>query len=318
MWHKCELHCHTMHSDGSMSVDMLADRALRRGYSAIALTDHNTLSATESFVATVAKAGITPVRGIEWTTFYGHITVLGTTDIDWREVSIGTFDECVRRAAEQGAAVNIAHPDRWGYPVGAGCHFDYAPDSWDNIAGMEVYWGLNPHASKHCARSLKRWRGLIGRGERIAALYSYDWHTPDDNATGYAATYLAIEGEIDEASCIAAVIAGRTLISLIGGADIAFITDGKEYIMGDEAPKGAVGKVKLKLIDCEAGAAEGYTLYVTDFVTGERVSSEIRCGVAEAEYVANNAFGISVAGGADGCLGEVLISSPIYVKGGKV
>ncbi|MDE6550241.1 MAG: CehA/McbA family metallohydrolase [Clostridia bacterium] len=315
-WYKCELHCHTVHSDGSMSADTLVDRAARRGYTAIALTDHNTVSGLDSFVAAASKAGIVPIRGIEWTTFYGHITVLGVNDVNWREVSVAAFDDCVQRAAEQGAAVNIAHPDRWGFPVGAGCHFEYAVGNWSNVAGMEVYWGLRPHVSEHCARALARWRGLICGGEKISALYGYDWHKIDDDVSVYGATYLGIDGAPSEASCIAAVREGRTFVSLIGNADIRFISGGVEYAIGDSVPVGAEGIVKIKLDGRNIG--DNLTLNVFDFASGDTISCDIVGNKAEIGYIASNTFGITVSGSADGCAGDVIISSPIYVEGGKV
>ena len=41
----CELHCHTLHSDGDFSVKELQEAAKENHLSLIALTDHNTMSA---------------------------------------------------------------------------------------------------------------------------------------------------------------------------------------------------------------------------------------------------------------------------------
>jgi len=43
-WFACELHTHTLHSDGSQTLGELAAGAANLGFDAIALTDHNTMS----------------------------------------------------------------------------------------------------------------------------------------------------------------------------------------------------------------------------------------------------------------------------------
>lgn len=40
----CELHCHTVHSDGDFQVRELLEKAKQSDLSLIALTDHNTFS----------------------------------------------------------------------------------------------------------------------------------------------------------------------------------------------------------------------------------------------------------------------------------
>lgn len=43
-WFPCEMHCHTLHSDGKFTVESLMQTAKEYGLSGIALTDHNTVS----------------------------------------------------------------------------------------------------------------------------------------------------------------------------------------------------------------------------------------------------------------------------------
>ena len=45
-----ELHCHTVHSDGSFTPEELVKAAKARGLSGIALTDHNTASGAQEGV----------------------------------------------------------------------------------------------------------------------------------------------------------------------------------------------------------------------------------------------------------------------------
>ncbi len=86
-WYPVELHTHTCHSDGDFTVKELVRTAKRRT-GRLALTDHNTASGVEEFCREAKKQGILPIRGLEWTTYHGHMTVLeedGYTD--WRGAS---------------------------------------------------------------------------------------------------------------------------------------------------------------------------------------------------------------------------------------
>ena len=83
-----ELHCHTCHSDGSFTPEELILAAKQRGLSGIALTDHNTAAGVKEAVEYGKKYGVLVIPGIEWTTFYGHITVLGGhSGINWTTVT---------------------------------------------------------------------------------------------------------------------------------------------------------------------------------------------------------------------------------------
>ena len=80
-WYPVELHTHTCHSDGTFTVEELVQAAKMNGYRALALTDHNTASGTPELIEVAREQGILPVRGLEWTTYYGHMVVLGRTAI---------------------------------------------------------------------------------------------------------------------------------------------------------------------------------------------------------------------------------------------
>ena len=69
----CELHCHTIHSDGDFTPKSLQQAAKENELSLIALTDHNTFSGAKEL-----NGDIIPfIKGIEWTTYFGHMLVLG-------------------------------------------------------------------------------------------------------------------------------------------------------------------------------------------------------------------------------------------------
>lgn len=70
-----DLHLHTYYSDGSDSPARVVERALEAGFSAIAITDHDTVAGVEEGEAAARAAGIEFIRGTEVSTFYGHSEV---------------------------------------------------------------------------------------------------------------------------------------------------------------------------------------------------------------------------------------------------
>ncbi len=63
-----DLHLHSTHSDGTLTPAELVSEAKRLGLSAVALTDHNTVSGLPDFMAEAERAGITAVAGTELST----------------------------------------------------------------------------------------------------------------------------------------------------------------------------------------------------------------------------------------------------------
>ena len=66
----CDLHNHSVHSDGSFTPSELVKYAVEKGISALALTDHNTADGYDEFVKSAKENGIDFVCGCELTTDY--------------------------------------------------------------------------------------------------------------------------------------------------------------------------------------------------------------------------------------------------------
>lgn len=66
----CDLHAHSVFSDGTFTPAELIDEAIARGLSALALTDHNTISGLNDFTAAAEGKPIDIVPGVEFTTDY--------------------------------------------------------------------------------------------------------------------------------------------------------------------------------------------------------------------------------------------------------
>jgi hypothetical protein len=106
-WLAGDLHTHTVHSDGILTVAELACLARERGLDYLALTDHNTISQNVELAPVAAHAGVLLVPGFELTTDRGHANCLGSSRwIDFRRGA----DDWLGDAEAEGALLSINHP----------------------------------------------------------------------------------------------------------------------------------------------------------------------------------------------------------------
>ena len=141
-WICLETHTHTVHSDAKFTVNELLTAAHRAQLDAIILTDHNTDTGTDEISPSQTDPRVVP--GIEWTTFYGHVVVIGAEKfIEWRDLTIDNLDPHLREAHQAGAIVQMAHPFQPGEPFCCGCHWDFKIPDWNQIDSIEV-WSCIP------------------------------------------------------------------------------------------------------------------------------------------------------------------------------
>jgi len=106
-WLAGDLHAHTFHSDGVMSVAELAAHAVKRGLDFVAVTDHNTVSHHALLGPASSRYGVTLLPGQEVTTELGHAGVLGDTGwVDFREPA----SSWLSAAEAAGGLMSVNHP----------------------------------------------------------------------------------------------------------------------------------------------------------------------------------------------------------------
>ena len=106
-WLPGDLHTHTVHSDGALTVSELAALAAGRGLEFLAVTDHNTVSHHAELAAASRRYGITLLPGQEVTTDGGHAGAFGDVGwIDFREEPDAWLD--ATEAA--GGLLSVNHP----------------------------------------------------------------------------------------------------------------------------------------------------------------------------------------------------------------
>lgn len=236
-----EMHCHTKHSDGRFTVPELMHDAAAYGYRGIALTDHNAVSGAADVTPELERQYVTVIRGIEWTTFYGHLLVLGCRNfVDWRFVTPDTIDGALADIRKAGGVAGIAHPFEMGEPLLCGCHWEFHVTRWDLLDYIEIWSEDSP--LKHTKNILvKPWYdGLLNKGYHLAVSAGRDWHGPDraGHIPLLSATYLGMEGELTEQSAIAAVRSGRTYVTLGPTVALTCAGGGKTCSIGGTLPPG--------------------------------------------------------------------------------
>lgn len=231
-WYPCELHCHTLHSDGSFSVEELLSAAKSRMLSGICLTDHNTTSGWEE---TDKETELAVLKGIEYTTYHGHMLSLGTDKIiDFFHIS--NIDSTIKEVRESGGLIGIAHPNQLGTPICTGGHWDYKITKWEHVNYIEVFSEGCPYLNTANKKARAMWHSLLDKGYRIAPSMGRDWHRTEGDINLAACTYLCCDGEkLTAEKMKKAVAEGRTLITT--GPLFTFVVD-EGLTSGDEIKEG--------------------------------------------------------------------------------
>lgn len=230
----CELHCHTLHSDGGFEVSELQKMAKKDGLSLIALTDHNTMSGH----AELNDEIIPTIRGIEWTTYFGHMLVLGAKSfVDWRNAVPDNIDEKIAQVKNQGGLVGIAHPFQLGSPMCTGGRWEFNVKDFDNVDYVEIWHQSFSEGNYENDRATAFWTSLLDKGHRIAASYGRDWHRPEKGGH-FGCTFLDIDGELTPENAMEAIKNGRTVVSAKAEFHFEVKSGGNVYRIGDEVPEG--------------------------------------------------------------------------------
>ncbi|SFQ59757.1 hypothetical protein SAMN05421810_110122 [Amycolatopsis arida] len=117
-WLAGDLHAHTVHSDGTLTVDQLAHRAAAAGLDFLAVTDHNTVSHHAELAGAGRRQGVLLLPGQEVTNDLGHANVFGAVGwVDFRRPAA----DWVAAAGAGGGLLSVNHPlaadCAWRHPV---------------------------------------------------------------------------------------------------------------------------------------------------------------------------------------------------------
>lgn len=236
-WKACELHTHTIHSDGSFTVPALAERAKRLGLEAVALTDHNAVSGYRDCGDEDAYF----IRGLELTTYYGHILTHGCTEyVDWADVRYDDVERKLDEVHACGGVAGMAHPFCPGTPVCSGCHWDFPVHDYGKLDFIEIWSRSEPPLMTYNRKAMCLWKKLLEKGFRITATAARDWHGYESDDEPFAVTYLRMGGGGVTAEAVRALQTGRAYVTM--GPEIAFTARQNDALheIGDTARTGRV------------------------------------------------------------------------------
>jgi hypothetical protein len=215
-WLAGDLHAHTVHSDGAMTVPELAGLAVRRGLDFIAVTDHNTVSHHAELAGAASRYAITLVPGQEVTTAFGHANVFGDTGwIDFREPADRWLEAAERAGGLMSVNHPIAGPVAWLHamarrpPLVEVWHWSWLDLSWT----IPLSW----------------WQAWDPAAIPVGGS---DWHREGADAPpGQPTTWVESE-DADPAAILSAVRAGRVAISATRDGPVLLRHDGELVAAG--------------------------------------------------------------------------------------
>ncbi|HYS33361.1 MAG TPA: CehA/McbA family metallohydrolase [Streptosporangiaceae bacterium] len=217
-WLAGDLHAHTVHSDGLMTVPELARFAAGRGLEFLAVTDHNTISHHAELRAAASAHGITLLAGQELTTEQGHANAFGDIGwVDFREPP----DEWLAMTERHGGLLSVNHP--------YGGHVSWTAPMKRRPPLLEVWhWSwLDPRWTTPLA-----W--WLAWDPAATAVGGSDWHRPGSDAPpGSPTTWVQAESA-DDAAVLGGLAAGRVAISAGRDGPVLLRVDGELVACGGD------------------------------------------------------------------------------------
>lgn len=223
-WLKGDLHTHTLASDGVLTAEELAWRALRHGLDFLAITDHNqTVSAAEL----PRVPGLTLIPGVEWTHYQGHANFLGADQPYDGSFAANSPEEIRQKflsARERGALIVINHPYE------DCCEFvvDRETIPFDCL---EVWNGPMRISN---LKALGLWQNLLAAGHKIPVLGGSDYHRDTPFIFPGGPTTCVWAQSASASDILAALKAGHAYITFAPNGPWLDLRAG-EAMMGDTA-----------------------------------------------------------------------------------
>jgi hypothetical protein len=222
-WYRGDCHLHSVHSDGTRTLEQLTALARAARLDFINSIDHNTSSA-HPLLGPLAGDDLLILTGEEVTTRNGHYLAIGLDGgewVDWRyRARDDAFDRFAGRIRRANGIVVPAHP--YGTSLAGQWKFGY-----DGVDAIEVWngpWTPDDEAS------LLTWDNLLtgavrrGDGHWIPAMGNSDAHR-DPDVVGLPQTVVLADG-LDRRSLQAGIRAGRSRIAESADVRLTFTASG--------------------------------------------------------------------------------------------
>jgi len=217
-WLACDLHAHTVHSDGSLGVAGLAAQAVAAGLDVLAVTDHNTVSHHVTLPEVAKLYGITLLPGQEVTTDRGHANAFG--DIGWVDFR-RPASTWVSAVADGGGLLSVNHP------LAADCSWHHPLDERPPLAEIWHWTWLDRTWTGPLA-----WWSAWGLG--TVPVGGSDFHSPQQGRPlGAPVTWVACESD-DPTAVLDGLRAGRTALAAAVDAPVLLRVDDELVALGGD------------------------------------------------------------------------------------
>jgi hypothetical protein len=281
-WYAGNLHCHSLHSDGGLSLVDLAKRNRQFGFQYMASTEHNTPTAHFRF-AEVAKEvpDLLLLEGTELTTPGGHANIIGQKPGYWWDFRTqpgdGGLALLLREVAKQKAILIMNHP----FAMCTSCPWLFKPEEWKGANGIEVWNGAWDFADQ---KAVDWWDSLLRQGEHLNAYGGTDYHRGEDPLLPVSWTYAK---NLSGKEILEGLRGGHVTLSVsVGAPRIELWLDGK---MPGSTVKGRADAVLKVLVK----RGEGKKLYIRTaagtieerLLSGSEEPFEIRLSTVGAFFV---------------------------------
>ena len=132
----CDLHTHSIYSDGTLTPRALAELAKQAEISAVALTDHNSVGGLGEFIEHTERLGIIGVPGVEFSTEYNGVElhILGLFISCERFAAVEEFVGRFKERKMQSNVTLVQNLARAGYVVDLDGIRERTPDGYVNRA----------------------------------------------------------------------------------------------------------------------------------------------------------------------------------------
>ncbi|PZE21572.1 CehA/McbA family metallohydrolase [Paenibacillus xerothermodurans] len=240
-WLKGDLHTHSIHSDGTFTLEANASIMEVLGCDFIAMTDHNTSSQNFAYPR---NTNVVMIPGMEFTTNFGHSNFLGSVDPldDFRVSDQKDVEDRIRTARQRGAKIVLNHP-----------HCDHCPWEWDfqvEHDWVEVWNG--PWKARN-ARTLAWWQHQLESGRRMVAVGGSDVHREGEYVRHAVPCTWVLASAKTSDDILRGIAQGRVFITYSPEGPFVEFTCGC-YQMGDMVPASEADKrVFLRCADLKPG-----------------------------------------------------------------
>ncbi len=170
----CDLHTHSVYSDGTYTPAQLVESAVQAGLSAVALCDHNNVSGLPEFLAAAKVQPVEAIGGVELSTDYGatelHILGLYIEPQYFEEINTMMLDYKHRKEESNIRLVEALQAD--GYAIDYAAIREKTPDGQVNralIAAALTEKGYTASIKEAFSRLLSEKNGYYVPPSRISS-----------------------------------------------------------------------------------------------------------------------------------------------------